>query len=79
MKGQLAAKKGKLGPKHPDVIKLSRQVRMLSKEVDELLTEKSMTEVSEEKPDNAALYKPNDPDYCCEHPNRRPFEGKEKD
>ena len=52
LEGQLAALKGKLGPKHPDVIKLSKQVRMLSKEVDELLTEKAMTEVAEEKPDS---------------------------
>ena len=53
LKGELAAKQGKLGPKHPDVIKLSKQVGMLSKEVDELLTEKAMTEVAEEKPDSA--------------------------
>ncbi|MBW1798139.1 MAG: hypothetical protein JRJ21_07010, partial [Deltaproteobacteria bacterium] len=52
--GQLAALKGKLGPKHPDVIRLSREVRALSKEVDGLLTEKSKTEVSDEKPDNPA-------------------------
>jgi len=54
LEGQLAALKGKLGPKHPDVIKLSREVRGLSKEVDGLLTEKSKTEVSDEKPDNPA-------------------------
>jgi len=54
LEGQLAALKGKLGPKHPDVIRLSREVRVLSKEVDELLTEKSKTEVSDEKPDNPA-------------------------
>ncbi len=53
LNGELAAKQGKLGPKHPDVIKLSKQVRMLSKEVDDLLTEKAITEVSEEKPDSA--------------------------
>ena len=53
LQGELAAKQGKLGPKHPDVIKLKKQVRMLSKEVDELLTEKAITEVSEEKPDSA--------------------------
>jgi uncharacterized protein involved in exopolysaccharide biosynthesis len=53
LKGELAAKQGKLGPKHPDVIKLSKQVRMLSKEVDQLLTEKAITEVAEEKPDSA--------------------------
>ena len=52
--GQLAALKGKLGPKHPDVIKLSREVGMLSKEVDKLLTEKATAEVVEEKPDNPA-------------------------
>lgn len=54
LEGQLAALKGKLGPKHPDVIRLSREVIVLSKEVDELLTEKSKTEVSDEKPDNPA-------------------------
>ncbi|MFH1932409.1 MAG: GNVR domain-containing protein [Pseudomonadota bacterium] len=54
LEGQLAALKGKLGPKHPDVIKLSREVRVLSKEVDDLLTEKSKTEVSDENPDNPA-------------------------
>ena len=54
LEGQLAALKGKLGPKHPDVIRLSREVRVLSKEVDELLTEKSKTEVSDENPDNPA-------------------------
>ena len=54
LEGQLAALKGKLGPKHPDVLKLSREVRLLSKEVDELLTEKSKTEASDEKPDNPA-------------------------
>ena len=54
LEGQLAALKGKLGPKHPDVIKLSREVTVLSREVDELLTEKAKTEVSDEKPDNPA-------------------------
>jgi uncharacterized protein involved in exopolysaccharide biosynthesis len=54
LEGQLAVLKGKLGPKHPDVIRLSREVRVLSKEVDELLTEKSKIEASEEKPDNPA-------------------------
>jgi len=54
LEGKLAALKGKLGPKHPDVIRLSREVRVLSKEVDELLTEKSKTEVSDENPDNPA-------------------------
>jgi len=53
LNGELAEKQGRLGPKHPDVIKLSKQVRMLSKEIDELLTEKAVTEVSEEKPDSA--------------------------
>jgi len=53
LNGELAEKQGRLGPKHPDVIKLSKQVRMLSKEVDDLLTEKAITEVSEEKPDSA--------------------------
>ena len=54
LEGQLAALKGKLGPKHPDVIRLSREVRVLSKEVDELLTEKAIIDVSDEKPDNPA-------------------------
>jgi uncharacterized protein involved in exopolysaccharide biosynthesis len=43
-----------LGPKHPDVINLAREVEMLSREVDKLLTEKVATEVTGEKPDNPA-------------------------
>ena len=54
LEGQLATLQGKLGPKHPDVVKLSKEVRVLSKEVDELLTEKAKTEVSDQKPDNPA-------------------------
>ena len=54
LEGQLAALKGRLGPKHPDVIKLTREVRALTNEVDELLTEKAKTEISDERPDNPA-------------------------
>jgi len=54
LQGQLATLKGKLGPKHPDVVKLSKEVELLSHEVDQLQTEKTASEVSEEQPDNPA-------------------------
>jgi uncharacterized protein involved in exopolysaccharide biosynthesis len=54
LQGQLASLKGKLGPKHPDVVKLSKEVALLSQQVDKLQTEKTVSEVAEEQPDNPA-------------------------
>jgi uncharacterized protein involved in exopolysaccharide biosynthesis len=54
LKDQLATQKGRLGSKHPDVIKLSKEVKALSSEVDTLLTQRTIDEIAEEKPDNPA-------------------------
>jgi len=54
LKGQLASLKGKLEPNHPDVKKLSNEVELLSKEVDNLKTERVTEDVSKQKPDNPA-------------------------
>ena len=53
-KAKLAEAKGRLGPMHPDVIALTKEVAALSKEVDKLLTDKSILQVSEDRPDNPA-------------------------
>lgn len=53
-KARLAELKGRLSSKHPDIIRLKKEVKILSKQVDRLLTEKSIVEVSEDKPDNPA-------------------------
>ena len=53
-KAKLAEAKGRLGPMHPDVIALTKEVKALSKEVDKLLTDKSVLQVSEDRPDNPA-------------------------
>jgi uncharacterized protein involved in exopolysaccharide biosynthesis len=39
---------------HPDVIRMTKEVNNLSRQVDKLLTNKSMVEMSEDKPDNPA-------------------------
>jgi uncharacterized protein involved in exopolysaccharide biosynthesis len=49
---RLATLQGKYGPKHPDVVKLKKEVELLSAEVDQLVTEKAISEVSQQKPDN---------------------------
>ncbi len=49
---QLAETKATLGPNHPDVILLSNQVKTLSNEVEVLTTEKAMTSLSNQQPDN---------------------------
>ena len=51
-KGRLAALQGKLGEKHPDVIKLSKEYNALSREVDKLITAKKVSEMSATTPDN---------------------------
>ncbi len=53
-KAQLAELKGRLSPKHPDIINMKKEINLLSKQVDKLLMEKSILEISEEKPDNPA-------------------------
>jgi len=45
---------GKLGPKHPDVVRLKKEVEALSKEGKTLQKEKTVLDVSEQKPDNPA-------------------------
>ncbi|MGD9216981.1 MAG: GNVR domain-containing protein, partial [Desulfobacteraceae bacterium] len=42
------------GNKHPDVINLRKQIDELAKEVDTLLSQKAMVDMSKEKPDNPA-------------------------
>jgi succinoglycan biosynthesis transport protein ExoP len=54
LKNQLADMTGRLGPKHPDVVKLKKEVDALSKEVGTSKTEKTVLDVSEQKPDNPA-------------------------
>ena len=58
LKGQLATLKGKLGPNHPDVKKLSKEVEALSEEMKDLRTESVMAsvmaDVGSQKPDNPA-------------------------
>ncbi len=49
---ELSALKARLGPNHPDVIDKEKEVELLSKEVDTLITDRAMLEVSERKPDN---------------------------
>jgi uncharacterized protein involved in exopolysaccharide biosynthesis len=51
-RAKLAELKGSLGRKHPDVIRLTKEVKILSAQVDKLLTDKSVIEISEERPDN---------------------------
>jgi uncharacterized protein involved in exopolysaccharide biosynthesis len=53
-RARLAELKGRLSAKHPDVKRLTREVDLLSRQVDKLLTQKSITEISEERPDNPA-------------------------
>jgi uncharacterized protein involved in exopolysaccharide biosynthesis len=48
----LATLSGSYGHKHPDVVKLKKEVALLSNEVDKLVTEKAISEVSQNKPDN---------------------------
>jgi uncharacterized protein involved in exopolysaccharide biosynthesis len=52
LQSRLATLSGSYGAKHPDVVKLKKEVELLSNEVDKLVTEKAITEVSEQKPDN---------------------------
>lgn len=42
----------KFGPKHPDSLKLQKEIRNLVKEVDNIGTKRTITNVSEENPDN---------------------------
>jgi uncharacterized protein involved in exopolysaccharide biosynthesis len=52
MRAQLAELKANKGEKHPDILNLSNEIQRLSQEVDKLLTDKAMVEVSEQRPDN---------------------------
>jgi len=54
LRTELSEMKASKGDKHPDVINLSKQIDELAKEVDSLLAENAMMDVSEEKPDNPA-------------------------
>ena len=49
---EYAAAKGRLGPKHPDMIRLEKEIAAARAEVDQLMTEKVKSDVSEERPDN---------------------------
>jgi uncharacterized protein involved in exopolysaccharide biosynthesis len=51
---ELASKEGMLGPNHPDVKALKNEISLLSKEVNDLMTEKAQLKISEENPDNPA-------------------------
>lgn len=53
-KATLAEMQSRLSPKHPDMIKLKKEIEILKKQTDKLITEKSIVEVSEERPDNPA-------------------------
>ena len=53
-KARLAELQGRLSPKHPDIISLKKEIKILSRQVDKLLTEKTIVDVSEDKPDNPA-------------------------
>ena len=53
-RAKLAEMKGRLSAKHPDVVRLTKEVNILSRQVDNLLTDKSITEISEGHPDNPA-------------------------
>ena len=49
---KLVSAKSKLGPKHPDVKAIKREIAILQKEVDYLITENAKIQISEENPDN---------------------------
>ena len=49
---KLASTKAKLGSKHPDVKAMKREIAILKKQVDNLVTENAKVKISEEKPDN---------------------------
>ena len=52
LQSRLATLQGKYGPQHPDVLNLKKEVKLLSNEVDQLVTERAITKVSEQKSDN---------------------------
>ncbi|MDZ7597340.1 MAG: hypothetical protein U5J82_03380 [Desulfobacterales bacterium] len=52
LQGRLATLSGSYGAKHPDVVKLKKEVELLSNEVDQLCYRAAITEFSEQKPDN---------------------------
>ena len=54
LRAELNALQASKGRKHPDVIDLAKQIDGLAKEVDVLLSEKAMADVSKQKPDNPA-------------------------
>lgn len=54
LRAELKELKGSKGDKHPDVINLSKQIDELGREVDTLLSEKAMADISKQKPDNPA-------------------------
>jgi uncharacterized protein involved in exopolysaccharide biosynthesis len=53
-KTRMAKLKGRLSQNHPDIIGLQKEIDILSKQIDKLIVEKSILEISEEKPDNPA-------------------------
>lgn len=54
LRAELKTAKSRKGDKHPDVISLAKQVDELAKQVDNLLSEKAMSDMSKLKPDNPA-------------------------
>lgn len=54
LRAQLNGLKSSKGARHPDVINLAKQIDQLAKEVDVLLSEKTMADLSKQKPDNPA-------------------------
>ena len=52
--GRLAILKGKLGPRHPDVIKLEKEVKLLKTQVESLKSQTVANTVSENNPENPA-------------------------
>jgi uncharacterized protein involved in exopolysaccharide biosynthesis len=54
LRSELKAMQASKGQRHPDVINLTKQIDGLAKEVDTLLSEKAMADMSKQKPDNPA-------------------------
>lgn len=54
LRADLKSLKASKGAKHPDVINMAKQIDGLAMEVDSLLSEKAMADMSKQKPDNPA-------------------------
>ena len=75
---ELASLKGRLGPKHPDIIQKEKETEALSAEVDQLLTERIKSEVSEERPDNPTYINLKTQIYVIESEMKSLYEGVEE-